>query len=171
MYPAWLTVMAISVSAIRSSSLISSTLSTICVRRASPKSFCISRSSVMITALSFFSLARIERNSAISAWISFNSLDRKSTRLNSSHCNLVCRLLLEKKIRSEEHTSELQSPCNIVCRLLLENLGVVLGGTLAVVTAAQLTAGGEDRIVTFFFFNTRLHSNDPALPGRFVLEG
>src|SRR5256885_11143826 len=23
--------------------------------------------------------------------------------------------------RSEEHTSELQSPCNIVCRLLLEN--------------------------------------------------
>src|ERR1039457_6606082 len=97
MYPAWLTVMAISVSAIRSSSLISSTLSTICVRRASPKSFCISRSSVMITALSFFSLARIERNSAISAWISFNSLDRKSTRLNSSHCNLVCRLLLEKK--------------------------------------------------------------------------
>src|SRR3989454_7285461 len=35
---------------------------------------------------------------------------------------LVCRLLLEKKKgeRSEEHTSELQSPCNIVCRLLLE---------------------------------------------------
>src|SRR5256885_13069062 len=24
------------------------------------------------------------------------------------------------RIRSEEHTSELQSPCNIVCRLLLE---------------------------------------------------
>src|SRR5256885_3184389 len=26
-----------------------------------------------------------------------------------------------KHARSEEHTSELQSPCNIVCRLLLEN--------------------------------------------------
>ena len=26
----------------------------------------------------------------------------------------------ENKIRSEEHTSELQSPCNLVCRLLLE---------------------------------------------------
>src|SRR5688500_20101245 len=26
----------------------------------------------------------------------------------------------EKKVRSEEHTSELQSPCNLVCRLLLE---------------------------------------------------
>src|ERR1039457_4163867 len=37
-----------------------------------------------------------------------------------SPCNLVCRLLLEKKSRSEEHTSELQSPCNLVCRLMLE---------------------------------------------------
>src|SRR5256885_2711151 len=26
----------------------------------------------------------------------------------------------EAKYRSEEHTSELQSPCNLVCRLLLE---------------------------------------------------
>src|SRR5256885_6717439 len=26
----------------------------------------------------------------------------------------------EKVARSEEHTSELQSPCNLVCRLLLE---------------------------------------------------
>src|SRR3712207_7804069 len=33
--------------------------------------------------------ARHERNSAFQ--------DRKSTRLNSSHANLVCRLLLEKK--------------------------------------------------------------------------
>src|SRR5256885_10111796 len=27
---------------------------------------------------------------------------------------------LERDLRSEEHTSELQSPCNLVCRLLLE---------------------------------------------------
>src|SRR5256885_10345690 len=27
---------------------------------------------------------------------------------------------IEKEDRSEEHTSELQSPCNLVCRLLLE---------------------------------------------------
>src|SRR5256885_4020204 len=26
----------------------------------------------------------------------------------------------QQKFRSEEHTSELQSPCNLVCRLLLE---------------------------------------------------
>src|SRR5256885_4195569 len=30
------------------------------------------------------------------------------------------RLALLDKVRSEEHTSELQSPCNLVCRLLLE---------------------------------------------------
>src|SRR2546426_4229080 len=28
--------------------------------------------------------------------------------------------LVRKALRSEEHTSELQSPCNLVCRLLLE---------------------------------------------------
>src|SRR5256885_11263988 len=41
---------------------------------------------------------------------------------------LVARLDLESSadpwptdhVRSEEHTSELQSPCNLVCRLLLE---------------------------------------------------
>src|SRR5256885_8880959 len=30
--------------------------------------------------------------------------------------------------RSEEHTSELQSPCNLVCRLLLENNNLRIGG-------------------------------------------
>src|ERR1039457_7517564 len=30
----------------------------------------------------------------------------------------MCRSI--SRIRSEEHTSELQSPCNLVCRLLLE---------------------------------------------------
>src|SRR5688500_19384696 len=30
-------------------------------------------------------------------------------------------LELDPDLRSEEHTSELQSPCTLVCRLLLEN--------------------------------------------------
>src|SRR2546426_7730626 len=30
------------------------------------------------------------------------------------------RITWEDETRSEEHTSELQSPCNLVCRLLLE---------------------------------------------------
>src|SRR5256885_5155724 len=29
-------------------------------------------------------------------------------------------LIVQRQGRSEEHTSELQSPCNLVCRLLLE---------------------------------------------------
>src|SRR2546426_9120702 len=42
------------------------------------------------------------------------------------HHRVVAHLELEmrddpmKRLRSEEHTSELQSPCNLVCRLLLE---------------------------------------------------
>src|SRR5256885_11774197 len=32
----------------------------------------------------------------------------------------VARVLGDEHPRSEEHTSELQSPCNLVCRLLLE---------------------------------------------------
>src|SRR5256885_11780988 len=31
-------------------------------------------------------------------------------------------------VRSEEHTSELQSPCNLVCRLLLEKKKTILAG-------------------------------------------
>src|SRR5256885_9802257 len=37
--------------------------------------------------------------------------------------------------RSEEHTSELQSPCNLVCRLLLERKKTVLARVLG--TAAR----------------------------------
>src|ERR1039457_7674928 len=33
---------------------------------------------------------------------------------------LACREAEPRPLRSEEHTSELQSPCNLVCRLLLE---------------------------------------------------
>src|SRR5256885_4808481 len=34
----------------------------------------------------------------------------------------ITLILMERalRVRSEEHTSELQSPCNLVCRLLLE---------------------------------------------------
>src|SRR5256885_12967375 len=36
-------------------------------------------------------------------------------------CSAACRALRRRpRWRSEEHTSELQSPCNLVCRLLLE---------------------------------------------------
>src|SRR5256885_5539149 len=38
---------------------------------------------------------------------------------DAEHFFDACRIDLEYA-RSEEHTSELQSPCNLVCRLLLE---------------------------------------------------
>src|SRR5256885_8678152 len=59
------------------------------------------------------------------------SSDLRRTQLFDGLCRWIqpeemrVRLLLGGKInpirsRSEEHTSELQSPCNLVCRLLLE---------------------------------------------------
>src|SRR5256885_275146 len=45
-------------------------------------------------------------------WVRALETDREAKRLERVH-----RVLCE---RSEEHTSELQSPCNLVCRLLLE---------------------------------------------------
>src|SRR5256885_9872546 len=50
-------------------------------------------------------------------------------------------LALERVIfqpRSEEHTSELQSPCNLVCRLLLEKKKFHMTAYLIVVLAAKV---------------------------------
>src|SRR5256885_11966099 len=53
------------------------------------------------------------------ASISWSAL--KSTTPSSSHSMTACSSVsLRWGCRSEEHTSELQSPCNLVCRLLLE---------------------------------------------------
>src|SRR5688500_20221833 len=38
----------------------------------------------------------------------------------SPHRDLLPHGTAARAVRSEEHTSELQSPCNLVCRLLLE---------------------------------------------------
>src|SRR2546426_9408774 len=55
----------------------------------------------------------------------YTTLFRSSTD-NTVPGNLVCLIcelldldVQQRDIRSEEHTSELQSPCNLVCRLLL----------------------------------------------------
>src|ERR1039457_1629267 len=40
--------------------------------------------------------------------------------VNDRRVILISQFLVETCARSEEHTSELQSPCNLVCRLLLE---------------------------------------------------
>src|SRR5256885_9201764 len=44
----------------------------------------------------------------------------------------VLKATMAGTVRSEEHTSELQSPCNLVCRLLLEKKkGVEAAGIIA----------------------------------------
>src|SRR2546426_9284821 len=48
-----------------------------------------------------------------------NHLHRR-LRPRRSHAETHGAELCAAKARSEEHTSELQSPCNLVCRLLLE---------------------------------------------------
>src|SRR2546426_5797978 len=61
-------------------------------------------------------------------WASFMSQTLRSTTsrsratgARSNKDSQVSRpILLVAEHRSEEHTSELQSPCNLVCRLLLE---------------------------------------------------
>src|SRR5256885_11325004 len=47
-------------------------------------------------------------------------LPSKSIRMARSACAAMKMSSFRSTVRSEEHTSELQSPCNLVCRLLLE---------------------------------------------------
>src|SRR5256885_4331595 len=52
----------------------------------------------------------------------FRSLRRKNLAVDFSHPSdtTLWQWFRVGSKRSEEHTSELQSPCNLVCRLLLE---------------------------------------------------
>src|SRR2546426_3198195 len=55
----------------------------------------------------------------------FRSTERRPPRWGRLARRMVAWLLIGVPVqqpsdRSEEHTSELQSPCNLVCRLLLE---------------------------------------------------
>src|SRR2546426_2388450 len=61
----------------------------------------------------------------------YTTLFRSTACMSLSRCRSFAsaesRSTISKKSspRSEEHTSELQSPCNLVCRLLLEKKNVV----------------------------------------------
>src|SRR3989454_4859748 len=47
-------------------------------------------------------------------------LGEPDVAIDAEHRALGVARNLRREPRSEEHTSELQSPCNLVCRLLLE---------------------------------------------------
>src|SRR5205807_10293332 len=68
---------------------------------------------------------RTARRLEISAWVSTSCLlpSIKFTAVRNEPVRGIGKELGEcvgRVCRSEEHTSELQSPCNLVCRLLLE---------------------------------------------------
>src|SRR5256885_4242208 len=50
----------------------------------------------------------------------YRSIDPTLWRLTRHNPFALLRRVDPARLRSEEHTSELQSPCNLVCRLLLE---------------------------------------------------
>src|SRR5256885_10378636 len=54
------------------------------------------------------------------AVVSTNDLSDASLERAVRQSEALARLASASDWRSEEHTSELQSPCNLVCRLLLE---------------------------------------------------
>src|SRR5215467_7619746 len=61
------------------------------------------------------------RRGVMELYISDHPLDCLTCPANG-HCELqdMAGAVGLREVRSEEHTSELQSPCNLVCRLLLE---------------------------------------------------
>src|ERR1022692_3919793 len=85
-------------------------------------------------------------------------------------------------LRSEEHTSELQSPCNLVCRLLLEKkktqgasgLGFRLRGNLTQTCDSnwlsrrdskfQIIVSKVSPVFLFFFFNDTATTEISPLP-------
>src|SRR2546426_6563436 len=56
---------------------------------------------------------------ALPIWLSRRKMALMA-KLRRSQTAATGRCWFSRRARSEEHTSELQSPCNLVCRLLLE---------------------------------------------------
>src|SRR5256885_7970751 len=56
---------------------------------------------------------------------------------------IVAHGLDDAQRRSEEHTSELQSPCNLVCRLLLEKKKKYQRARISNTTFAMLSPAGH----------------------------
>src|SRR3989454_7596994 len=64
--------------------------------------------------------ASAARTTAVVPYFGYARQDRKDQPRVAISAKLMANLITHAGARSEEHTSELQSPCNLVCRLLLE---------------------------------------------------
>src|SRR5688500_19250344 len=78
----------------------------------------------MLSYLFFFSMIRRPPTSTLFPYTTlFRSELELGVARRQGHLDAqekAVELRLGQRVRSEEHTSELQSPCNLVCRLLLE---------------------------------------------------
>src|SRR5256885_10714387 len=64
--------------------------------------------------------SRARTSAASSTRLPRETLTKKAPRFIPANAASFIRFSVSGVARSEEHTSELQSPCNLVCRLLLE---------------------------------------------------
>src|SRR5256885_7805809 len=65
------------------------------------------------------------------AWVVLKGLETLSLRVKAQSAAAL-ELATWLEARSEEHTSELQSPCNLVCRLLLEKKKTQVSASLRI---------------------------------------
>src|SRR2546426_8403034 len=79
-----------------------------------------SRSSFPASILEKSRMSLITVNKELAETFTVPRYSRCSAVSSVSRARSVMPITAFKGVRSEEHTSELQSPCNLVCRLLLE---------------------------------------------------
>src|SRR5256885_3628473 len=75
------------------------------------------------------------------------------------------------RIRSEEHTSELQSPCNLVCRLLLEKKTIAVAAAIMLLVAVVCRRVGKrvpPRGVCDRYLNPHRHIHREAAPAPYL---
>src|SRR5256885_7301102 len=88
-------------------------------RRAAARADSLSDLSTGVGRLTFTPVATIAPGRFAGVGLAYDSHDGVQASVSSASTALAeGRVALSG--RSEEHTSELQSPCNLVCRLLLE---------------------------------------------------
>src|SRR2546426_12650019 len=90
-----------------------------------PYSVCLHPSPVYVTDFFFFLMIRRPPRSTLFPYTTLFRSQRREQQHRRSEMEdhgprRQAELYGHRAERSEEHTSELQSPCNLVCRLLLE---------------------------------------------------
>src|SRR5205807_10417884 len=87
---------------------------------ATAPAWCADSSAARCTASAFTAVSAALSNSPVRMRITRSIVWTKILPSPTSPVRAEERMALMHGSRSEEHTSELQSPCNLVCRLLLE---------------------------------------------------